>query len=99
MQTILFLIGYLFVIVISYVVYGVFLMRFPHEKFWVTRELDFDYLAKKFKENAGERVTVFVALMAWPITIVLFAVIRFFIILSIGADCLLESLLSKMKRR
>lgn len=97
MQIILFLIGYLFITVISYVAFGIFLLRFPHKKFWVTRELDFASTAKSFKRNGGERVAVFVTLLAWPITIVVFVAIHFFAALGIGADSLLDLLLTKMK--
>lgn len=76
---------------------GFFLLRFPHEKFWVTRELDFASAAKKFENNEEERVTVFIALLFWPITIAVFVVIHFFAALCIGADNLLDLLLTKMK--
>jgi archaellum biogenesis protein FlaJ (TadC family) len=95
MSIILYLIGYLFTVVLAYVLFGLFVMRFPHEKLWYTREMDFASYAKKYKEAPGERAFIFFLCIVWPPSLLCFFVINSFIAICIGADNLLEFLLAK----
>lgn len=82
----IFVILYSISIVLAFLACGLFLVKFPHDKFWFTRELELADEGRRFKKNASSRTNVFVFCLVWPISGTLLAILASCVFLAMVSD-------------
>ncbi len=62
------------------------MVKFPHDKFWFTRELELADEGRRFKKNTDFRANIFGACVVWPLAGLVVFLLAFFTFLAMASD-------------